>query len=62
MIQEAGYFTEEALVEDLDLTAAAGSVARRAVEDHTALRSWLQEGLAIVSRPKRVEKGREARV
>ncbi len=62
VIQEAGYFTEEALVEDLDLTAAAGSVARRAVEDHTALRSWLQEGLAIVSRPKRVEKGREARV
>lgn len=53
VMSEAGYFTESVLVEDLDLSTANGSVARRAVEDHTALRSWLQEGLSIVDRPRR---------
>jgi predicted amidohydrolase len=55
---ESGYFTEEAIVRDLDLAAASGSVAQRAVEDHTALRSWLQEGLEIVKRPPRRSNGR----
>ena len=53
VLQEAGYFTEEVIVQDLDLSAATGSMARRAVEDHTALRDWLQDGLAIVERPAR---------
>jgi predicted amidohydrolase len=58
VVVEAGYFTEEVIVQDLDLAAASGSVARRAVEDHTALRDWLQEGLAIVDRPKPASNGR----
>jgi omega-amidase len=57
VLQEAGYFTEEVLVQDLDLTAATGGMARRAVNDHTALRSWLQAGLDIVERPKAKRRG-----
>ena len=58
VLQEAGYFTDEVLVEDLDLTAATGSLARRAVEDHTSLREWMQQGLSIVERPIRPTNGR----
>jgi len=57
VLQEAGYFTEEVLVQDLDLTAASGGMARRAVEDHTALRTWLQAGLDIVDRPRAKRRG-----
>lgn len=58
---EAGYFTQEALVRELDLTSATGSMARRAVEDHTSLREWLQEGLNLVERPTRRKNGRAPR-
>jgi len=56
VIAEAGYFTEEVLVQSLDLTAASGGVAKRAVEDHTALRAWMKEGLKIVEHPQRKTK------
>ena len=52
VMSEAGFFTEEVLIQSLDLAAASGGVARRAVEDHTALRSWMKEGLKIVDRTK----------
>ena len=58
VLAEAGYFTEEVLIHDVDLLAATGSLARRAVEDHTALRAWLKEGLSIVERPRRRSNGR----
>lgn len=62
VLAEAGYFTEETLVQNLDLSAASGSVARRAVEDHTSLRSWLQDGLKIVQRPARKTNGRAVHI
>jgi len=58
VLAEAGFFSEEAIVQELDLSAASGSLARRAVEDHTSLRDWLQEGLSIVERPARPSNGR----
>ena len=58
VLAEAGYFSEEAIVQELDLSAATGSMARRAVEDHTSLRDWLQKGLSIVERPSRKTNGR----
>jgi predicted amidohydrolase len=56
VLAEAGYFTEEALVRDLRMADATGSMARRAVNDHTSLRDWLQDGLAIVEKPRRRSK------
>ena len=38
VLQEAGFFTEEVLIQDLDLRAASGEIARRAVEDQAALK------------------------
>ena len=45
---EAGYFEERLVVAELDLEAATGAVARRAVEDETVLRAWMGEGVDLV--------------
>lgn len=47
---EAGYFEERLVVAELDLEAATGAVARRAVEDETVLRAWMREGVDLVER------------
>ena len=54
-------FTEETLIQDLDLNAADGRVARRAVNDVTCLRDWLQEGLDLVEKAPRETNGRAQR-
>lgn len=45
---EAGIFTEETVIYDLDLDDATRGVALRAVTDETRLREWLQAGLDLV--------------
>ena len=50
VLAEAGVFTEEIVVWDLDLTAVTRAIARRAVNDDTGLRDWLREGLKMVER------------
>ncbi len=50
VLMEAGYFSEETLVSDLELAAASGAVAARAINDQTALRDWLREGVGLVER------------
>jgi predicted amidohydrolase len=58
VLKEAGYFTEEAVICELDLAAATGGIARRAVNDETRLREWLQAGVALVERPGAARNGR----
>jgi omega-amidase len=45
---EAGIFTEDTLICDLDLDAADRSVAVRAVEDETCLSEWMRSGVEMV--------------
>ena len=59
---EAGIFTEETLIQDLDLTEAGGGVARRALNDVTCLRDWMRDGLDLVDLPTRSGNGRSKRV
>ena len=61
VMAEAGFFGEEDVVCTIDLAAATGGVARRAVNDHTSLRDWLQAGLDIVERPRATANGRASR-
>lgn len=51
VLSEAGFFSEEDVVCDLDLSLATGRVACRAVDDRTSLREWMQEGLKLVEQP-----------
>lgn len=51
VIQEAGIFTEETLVCDLDLNAATRGIALRALNDVTCLNGWMHDGLKLVSVP-----------
>ena len=57
VMAEAGIFTEEDVICDLDLKAASGAVARRAVNDETRLRSWMHAGVELVDRPQGRRKG-----
>ena len=50
VLVEAGFFTEEIVVAELDLSKAGGEIARRAVRENTILREWLQSGLKFVVR------------
>ena len=45
---EAGVFTEDTLICDLDLKAADRGVALRSVQDDTCLRDWMRSGTALV--------------
>ena len=48
VLDEAGFFEERLVVATVDLEQATGSIARRAVEDTTVLRQWMQRGLELV--------------
>ena len=48
VLTEAGVFSEETLVCDLDLSAATRGIANRAVNDMTCLRDWLRAGVGLV--------------
>ena len=61
VIEEAGFFTEEDVVCALDLKAATGGVARRAVNDETALREWMKAGLELVDLVPATANGRARR-
>jgi predicted amidohydrolase len=47
---EAGFFTEEIVTAELDLSKAGGGTARRSATEQTILRDWFQEGLKFVVR------------
>ena len=47
-LAEAGYFEETLVIADLDLDAATGGIAQRAVDDETVLQQWMKEGAELV--------------
>ncbi|MBT3603748.1 MAG: hypothetical protein HN521_11830, partial [Candidatus Latescibacteria bacterium] len=49
VLVEAGMFTEEVLIQDLNLDAASRGIALRAVNDITCLNGWMHEGLKLVT-------------
>ena len=53
VLTEAGIFSEETLVCELDLKAATRGIAKRAVNDATCLGDWLKEGVGLVERTAR---------
>jgi omega-amidase len=50
VLAEAGIFTEEAVICDLELKDANCGVALRALNDETRLRDWLRSGVDLVER------------
>lgn len=48
VIKEAGIFTEETVIQNLDLDQASRGVALRAVNDMTRIREWMQAGVKLV--------------
>jgi len=50
VVTEAGMFTEDVLVCDLELAAADRGMARRAVNDRTPVRDWMRSGVEVVER------------
>ena len=50
VLVEAGFFTEEIVVADLDLSKASCGIARRSTREETVLQEWLQAGLKFVVR------------
>lgn len=51
ILAEAGFFTEELVMAEVDLEEATGGMARRSTEDETILRDWMRQGVALVERP-----------
>jgi predicted amidohydrolase len=49
VLVEAGMFSEEVLIHDLDLDAASRGIALRALNDVTCLAEWMRDGLALVT-------------
>jgi predicted amidohydrolase len=45
---ESGFFTEEIVSAELDLTKADGWVSKRAVSEDTILHDWMEHGLKLV--------------
>jgi predicted amidohydrolase len=45
---EAGFFAERLVPATVDLEAATGAIAGRAVEDRTILRDWMEQGRRLV--------------
>jgi predicted amidohydrolase len=50
VLDEAGYFEERLVLATVDVSAARGRWARRALEDDTILRQWMRSGLELVER------------
>jgi len=48
VICEAGYFEEKLVTATIDLGAADRAIARRAADDDTILRRWMQDGTRLV--------------
>lgn len=48
VLASAGHFEETLVSCRVDLGAATGAIARRAVEDRTILRPWMRQGLDLV--------------
>lgn len=48
VIAEAGYFEERLVTATIDISRATRSIARRAIEDDTLLKGWLNEGVRLV--------------
>ncbi len=59
VLAEAGVFTEERLICDLDLKAATRGIALRAANDVTCLRDWLRAGIELVEHAPRMANGRQ---
>jgi predicted amidohydrolase len=49
VLVEAGIFSEEVLIQDLNLAAASRGIALRALHDVTCLAEWMREGLNLVT-------------
>ncbi len=50
VIAEAGIFTDEIVIHNLDLYRASRNIALRAANDITRLREWMREGVKLVDR------------
>ena len=50
VLKEAGFFTEEIVAAELDLSKATGGTAKRTSNEETILRDWFREGLKFVVR------------
>ncbi|MFQ6041633.1 MAG: carbon-nitrogen hydrolase family protein [Candidatus Poribacteria bacterium] len=50
VLGEAGFFTEEVVAAELDLSKATGVTAKRTANEETILRDWFREGLKFVAR------------
>jgi predicted amidohydrolase len=50
VLKEAGFFTEEIVAAELDLSKATGGTAKRTADEETILRDWFREGLKLVMR------------
>jgi len=48
VLVETGFFTEEIVVAELDLSKAKGGTAKRSAREETILRDWFKEGLKLV--------------
>lgn len=51
VLVEAGMFSEEVLIQDLDLDVASRGIALRAMNDVTCLTHWMHEGVKLVTPP-----------
>jgi len=49
VLVEADIFSEELVIQDLDLDAASRGIALRALNDVTCLNTWMHDGLKLVS-------------
>ena len=50
VLVETGFFTEEIVAAELDLSKATGGTAKRSAREETILRDWFREGLKFVVR------------
>jgi omega-amidase len=50
VLVEAGFFTEEIVSAEIDLSKADGGIAKRAVSEDTILHNWLEQGLKLVAK------------
>ena len=50
VLAETGFFNEEIVSAELDLSKATGGTAKRTASEETILRDWFQEGLKFVVR------------
>ena len=48
VLVEAGFFTEEIISAEIDLTKADRGVAKRAIAEDTIIHDWLEQGLKLV--------------